>query len=88
MPIVDSRLAQVRGYMFLSTTKIQLKLFKEEIINLSGKCASIIEFVSTPVLCKDFNVQKNEKAEFENIISKLNTVSNKLDEIKSILKDF
>lgn len=74
--------------MFLPTTKIQLKLFKEEIINLSGKCSSIIEFVSTPLLCKGFNIKENEKNEFENITNKLNSVSTKLDEIKSILKDF
>lgn len=74
--------------MFLPTTKIQLKLFKEEIINLSGKCSSIIEFVSTPILCEGFKVERNEKIEFENLITKLNSVSTKLDEIKSILKDF
>lgn len=88
MPIVDSRLAQIRGYMFLPTTKIQLKLFKEEIINLSGKCSSIMEFVSTPLLCKDFTVPKHERAEYENITSKLKSVSAKLDEIKDILNNF
>lgn len=69
------------SHMFLNITRIQLKLFKKELINLSSKCNTIIEFCATPLLCKGFYLSSKEKKELESIINKLKVISNKLDTI-------
>lgn len=70
------------SFMFLKITKLQLKLYEEELINTLGKCNTIIEFCATPIFCKGFRLTKKDKKELEHIINKLQTISRKLNEIK------
>ncbi len=72
--------------MFLKITKLQLKLYEEELINLIGKCNAIIEFCATPIFCKGFKLAKKDKQELERIINKLQIISKKLIEIKEVLQ--
>lgn len=68
--------------MFLKTTKIQLKLYEEELINLIGKCDAIIQFCATPILCKNLKIPGKDKKELETIVAKMKLISCKLEDIK------
>lgn len=69
--------------MFLKITKLQLKICEEEVINLLGKCNTIIEFCATPILCKGFKLARKDRKELEHIIEKLTIITQKINEIKN-----
>lgn len=68
--------------MFYEITKIQLKLYEEELMYLTGKTDSIIEFCSTPLLSKGFSLSDEEKKNLNDIITTLKNISQKLNGIK------
>lgn len=68
--------------MFYEITKIQLKLYEEELMYLAGKTDSIIEFCSTPLICSGFTLKEKEKKNLEEITILLKNISKKLYSIK------